>query len=1558
MTHSTTPQGLPPRQGLYDPQFEHDSCGVGFVADIKGRKSHRIVRDALTVLTNLAHRGACGCEANTGDGAGLLLQKPHAFLKQTCLAHGIPLPAAEEYGVGMVFLPTDPAQRHECERRFEEIAAAEGCPVLGWRSVPTNNVLLGETALLSEPMVRQVFLARDPKLAGPMAFERKLYVIRKLAERRIRYSSVKGGSQFYIASLSYKTIIYKGMLMSEQLVPFYPDLDDPSMESALALVHSRFSTNTFPTWDRAHPYRYLAHNGEINTLRGNINWMRARQAMFESELFGDDLPKLLPILNEDGSDSAVFDNCLEFLVLSGRSLQHAVMMMVPAPWENHESMPDDQRAFYEFHSSLMEPWDGPASIAFTDGVRIGACLDRNGLRPSRYYVTKDDRVIMASEVGVLDVPPELIQQKGRLQPGRMFLIDTELGRIVSDEELKSNLAAEHPYRLWLDQHRVFLEGLGVRGEGSGSDGSVRSPNTEDRTPKAEHTTPSLSARQQTFGYTFEDLRFTLGPMAQEGVQPIGAMGNDTALAVLSNKPRALYDYFKQLFAQVTNPPIDCIREELITSTDTLLGSEGNLLRPGPESCHQIRLRSPILTNEQLEKLRHVERPGFRATTIPILFEAAQGAAGLKAALESIFQEADRAIADGVNILILSDRGISRELAPVPALLAVSALHHHLIREGTRTRVGLVLESGEPREVHHFALLIGYGAGAINPYLAYETLDDMIQSGILTGVDEPYAVKNYAKAVTKSIVKTMAKMGISTIQSYRGAQIFEAVGLNQAVIDRYFTGTPSQVEGIGLEAIAEEVLKRHARPWKSALPVHSVNGSALDPGGQFQWRSDGEYHLFNPKTIHKLQHACRANNYKAFKEYSELIDNQAKNLCTLRGLLDLKLAPEPIPIEEVEPVEAIVKRFKSGAMSYGSISQEAHETLAIAMNRLGGKSNTGEGGEDPARYVPLPNGDSKNSAIKQVASGRFGVTSQYLVNARELQIKMAQGAKPGEGGELPGRKVYPWIAKTRHSTPGVGLISPPPHHDIYSIEDLAELIHDLKNANHHARISVKLVSEIGVGTIAAGVAKAHADVVLISGHDGGTGASPLSSIYHSGTPWELGLAETHQTLVLNNLRSRIAVETDGQLKTGRDVVIAALLGAEEFGMATGPLVALGCILMRVCHLNTCPVGVATQDPALRKQFTGTPEHVVNFMRFIAQEMREWMALLGFRTVNEMIGRTDRIEPKRAIDHWKARGLDFSKILYQPPVPAHVGRYCQIPQDHGLDEALDNTRLLKLCEPALERGEKVRAKLPIRNTNRVVGTITGSELSRRCGPEGLPEDTIQLHFHGSAGQSFGAFIPRGMTLILEGDANDYLGKGMSGGKIILYPPAGSTFAPEENIITGNVAFYGATSGEAYIRGMAGERFCVRNSGIRAVVEAVGDHGCEYMTGGRVVVLGPTGRNFAAGMSGGIAYVLDLAGEFPRRCNMQMVALEELEDPEEIAEVCTMIHRHVGYTGSEHAQQILERWDEMVPQFVKVMPTDYRRVLEATERVMAMGLTGEEAVMAAFEENVRAEARVGGG
>ncbi len=1523
MNNNQTPR----KQGLYDPRFEHDACGVGFIVHKTGKKSHDIVEQALTILLNLDHRGACGAEKNTGDGAGILCQIPDLFFRKVTRDLGFTLPEAGQYGVGMLYTAPDAEIRGKSRQEFEKIAAEEGLKVLGWRDVPTDNSSLGNSAKSTEPFIEQVFIERDANLSDDLAFERKLYVIRK----RSHLNRQSFNRYWYPCSISSRTIVYKGQLMPVQVGDYFPDLHDPDFQSALGLVHSRFSTNTFPSWERAHPYRYIAHNGEINTLRGNINWMHARQSMFASPLFGEDIKRIQPVINIEGSDSLIFDNALELMVLSGRSLPHAVMMMIPEPWAAHESMSDEKKAFYEYHSCLMEPWDGPASIAFTDGTMMGAVLDRNGLRPSRYYVTKDDLVIMASEAGVLPIEPERVAFKGRLQPGRMFLVDMKEGRIVADEEIKEAIAKAHPYRQWLNENLVNLDDL---------------PAVETAPPE---TPVSLIQQQTAFGYTFEELRLLLAPMGRDGVEAVGSMGSDTPLAVLSDRPKLLYDYFQQLFAQVTNPPIDSIREEIITSPITTIGAERNLLDPQPESCHLIKLNSPILTNAQLARLQGNSE--FKTVTIPILFDPTSAVEGMRSTIEAICQEVDEAILAGASIIILSDRGIDKNHAPIPSLLAVAGLHHHLIRQGTRTRVGLVLESGEPREVHHYALLLGYGCGAINPYLAFATLGSMIEEGLLVGVDHQSACKNYIKAATKGVIKVASKIGISTLQSYRGAQIFEAIGLNRSVVDRYFTWTASRIEGADLAIIAKESLLRHGH----AFPDRDVNVHTLDIGGEYQWRKDGEAHLFSPETIHTLQQAVKLGKYDLFKQYSQLVNQQNQKFFTLRGLLTFKNR-ESIPIEEVEPIEAIMKRFKTGAMSYGSISKEAHESLAIAMNRIGGKSNTGEGGEDSERYTwTNERGDSKNSAIKQVASGRFGVTSLYLSQARELQIKMAQGAKPGEGGQLPGKKVYPWIAKVRHSTPGVGLISPPPHHDIYSIEDLAELIHDLKNANRAARVSVKLVSEVGVGTIAAGVAKAHADVVLISGFDGGTGASPQTSIKHAGLPWELGLAETHQTLVLNNLRSRIAVETDGQMKTGRDVVVATLLGAEEFGFSTAPLVTLGCIMMRVCHLNTCPAGVATQDPLLRKNFIGDPEYTVNFMKFIAQEVREIMAELGFRTLNEMVGRTDVLEPKQAVEHWKAKGIDLTPILYQPEVDAEVGRYCQIPQDHGLDKCLDITVLLDLCKDAIEKGEKVKATLPIKNINRVVGTILGNEITKRHW-EGLPEDTVHLHFQGSAGQSFGAFVPKGVTLELEGDANDYVGKGLSGGKIIVYPPKGSTFVAEENIIIGNVALYGATSGEVYISGVAGERFCVRNSGVNTVVESVGDHACEYMTGGKVVVLGPTGRNFAAGMSGGVAYVLDESGDFATRCNTQMVALEALEG-EEIDDLRELIQRHADYTQSQKAALVLANWSEMLPKFVKVMPKDYKRMLQCIKEALDSGLTGDSALDAAFEANARDVARIGG-
>jgi glutamate synthase (ferredoxin) len=1508
-------------EGLYDPAFEHDSCGVGFVVDMRGRKSHVIVRNALTVLKNLQHRGACGCEENTGDGAGILIQKPHKFFQKACRDAGFELPDAEKYGAGLVYLPRDPEQSRQCQAIFERITVEEGQSVIGWRDVPTDDSLIGPSAKACEPDFKQIFIGRSEAITDTMAFERKLYVIRKRTEHAILQTGMTEKDMFYVPSLSSRTFNYKGMLIASQLEPMFPDITDPDVESALALVHQRFSTNTFPSWPLAHPFRYICHNGEINTLRGNINWMKAREALCESPLLGADLKKILPIIFESGSDSAVFDNVMEFLLMTGRPLAHAILMMIPEAWSGHETMDKNRKAFYEYHACLMEPWDGPASIAFTDGEVIGAVLDRNGLRPSRYYVTKDNIVIMASEVGVLDVPPENILLKERLHPGRIFLVDTRAGRIIGDEELKQQFVSEHPYGKWLKDNMVPLENL---------------PN-----PKNIHGTDpdTLLQRQQAFGYTHEDLKFIMAPMVIEGAEPVGSMGTDAALAVLSNRPRLLYDYFKQLFAQVTNPPLDGIREELVTQISSTIGPEQNLLRPTPESCRRIRIQSPLLTNEELARIRDMNLPYFRTKVVSILYPVAAGGPGLEQALREVCARVDQAVRDGFTYVILSDRGVDQRLAPIPALLAVSGAHHHLIRGGNRTRVGLVLESGEPREVHHYATLIGYGVEAVNPYLAFESISDLIGNGYVPKMAFDKAVKNYIKAVNKGLLKTTSKMGISTIQSYRGAQIFEAIGLDQRFVATYFTGTASRIGGIGIDVVAQETSLRH----HNAFPDRPVKQPELEWGGEYQWRRDGEYHLFNPTTVFKLQHATRAGQYNIFKEYTSLVDEQSEHLATLRGLFEFQNLT-PIPIEEVEPIENILKRFSTGAMSYGSISQEAHETLAIAMNRIGGKSNTGEGGEDPARYIPDPNGDSRRSAIKQVASGRFGVTSEYLVNADDLQIKMAQGAKPGEGGQLPGTKVYPWIAKVRHSTAGVGLISPPPHHDIYSIEDLAQLIYDLKNSNPRARIHVKLVAEVGVGTVAAGVAKAHSDVVLISGYDGGTGASPISSLKHAGLPWELGLSETQQVLVRNKLRDRIVVQTDGQLKTGRDVVIAALLGAEEFGFATAPLVVMGCVMMRVCHLNTCPVGVATQDKRLRAKFSGKPEFVENFFRFIAEEVREYMAQLGFRTVNEMVGRVDKLDVRRAVDHWKARGLDFTRILHKPEAGPEVGVYCSTRQKHGLEKSLDVTTLVPLCKDALEQRKVVDIILPIRNTNRTVGTILGYEITRRYGAEGLPDDTINVHFNGSAGQSFGAFVPRGVSLTLEGDANDYIGKGLSGGKIIVYPPRYSTFIAEENILVGNVALYGATGGKAYFRGIAGERFCVRNSGVHAVVEGVGDHGCEYMTGGRVVIIGRTGRNFAAGMSGGLAYVLDEQGDFAIRCNLDMVELETLADEEDARLVQSLIEQHLYYTESTVAARILQNWGEISAKFVKVVPKDYKRVLAAIKRAEETGTPVDDAVMEA--------------
>ena len=1518
------------KSGLYDSSFEHDSCGVGFVADLRGRKSHKILKIAIECLVRMHHRGASGSEEATGDGAGILTQLPHKFFARECERLHIILPGAGEYAVGMLFLPQDSGLREQSEKTFERIAAEHDLRVLGWRDVPVNNWNLGEKSINSQPFIRQVFVGKTEKIADTEHFERKLYVTRRWTKELLTRENPIFDEQFYVPSLSTKTIIYKGMLTTHQLASFYLDLNDLAFETGLAVVHSRFSTNTFPNWNRAQPLRYIAHNGEINTLRGNVNWMYARENRLKSNLFGEDFSKTLSILDAYVSDSGAFDNALEMLHLAGRTLPHGVMMMIPEPLSKANKMSDAKRAFYEFHSALLEPWDGPASITFTNGEIIGAVLDRNGLRPSRYTVTKDGLVVMASEVGVFDVAPENVLKKGRLQPGRMFLVDTKEGRIVADEEIKEKISGEKPYREWINEHQLHINDLP-------KPFFTHEPNHE-----------TILQRQRAFGYTEEELRVILQPMAVGGAEAVGSMGNDTPLAVLSRKPQLLYNYFKQLFAQVTNPPIDAIREELVTSTDTMIGRDDNLFEPTPEAAHHIRLNSFILTNEELEKLRYLGdsdsiwgKSKFRSITIPMLFDREHGAQGLEWALETLCHQTSQAVKDGYDLFILSDRQMSEYRVPIPALLAVSAIHHHLTREGTRTQVGFVLESGEPREIHHFALLLGYGATAINPYLAFETISDEVKQGIWE-IDEQKAINNYVKSVNKGVIKICSKMGISTIRSYTGAQIFEALGIADDVIEKYFTRTPSRIGGIGLNEIAGEALHRHEKAF-----FRRREADMLETGGEYQWRKTGEFHLFNPETVHTLQKATRQGDFELFKKYSRLINEQEMNQATLRGLLKFKKNRPSVPLEEVEPIEEIVKRFKTGAISYGSISQEAHETLAIAMNRLGGKSNTGEGGEDAERFEPLPNGDSRKSKIKQVASGRFGVTSHYLVNAEEIQIKIAQGAKPGEGGQLPGNKIYPWIAKTRHSTPGVGLISPPPHHDIYSIEDLAQLIFDLKNANDRARISVKLVSEAGVGTIAAGVAKAKADVILISGYDGGTGASPLTSLKHAGTPWEIGLAETHQTLVLNNLRSRVRLETDGQLKTGRDVVMAALLGAEEFGFSTAPLVSLGCIMMRVCHLNTCPVGVATQNPKLRGKFTGSADFVVNFMQFVAREVRELMAELGFRKIDELIGHTDVLEVNETIGNAKAVKIDFSAILHQPEVPADYGRFQAIAQSHELEKTLDKAVLLEVCRPALEKWQKVSAEFEIKNTDRAVGTILGSEISRNFGAEGLPDETINLKFHGSAGQSFGAFLPRGVSLTLEGDANDYIGKGLSGGKIVVFPSKQADFASHENIIVGNTAFYGATAGEAFISGIGGERFAVRNSGIEAVIEGVGDHGCEYMTGGRVIVLGKTGKNFAAGMSGGIAYVFDEHGDFSLRCNREMVRLGKIESSGEIEFVKDRISRHIELTESRIATQIVLNWDENLPKFVRVIPIDYEKMTLAQSRFLTKGFSEEEAAMSAFAE-----------
>jgi len=1489
---------FPKTQGLYNPRFEHDSCGVGFVCNINGKKSYDIIKQGIEVLERLSHRGAVGADPQTGDGAGILIQTPHLFLLKVCKGIDITLPEHGSYGTGLVFLPTDDKDRESCMEIFERVIKEEGQNSLGWRQVPVNSSAIGKGARDTMPFISQIFIEKNSDLDSQLAFERKLYVIRRQVENAIDSSPIDQKSFFYITNLSSRTLSYKGLLMPSQLSGFFLDLEDRTMESSLCLVHSRYSTNTFPTWDLAQPFRFLAHNGEINTLRGNINWVRSRERLIASDLFGTDIEKLKPIIVEGGSDSAAIDNIFELLVLSGRPLEHSMMMLIPAAWEYDKFMSKELKDFYRYHACSMESWDGPAAIAFTDGKNIGAVLDRNGLRPARYIVTKKDFVVMASEVGVLDIDPENIKVSGRLEPGKIFFIDTESGCIVNDSQIKENISKRQPYGKWNEANMVNLDKLI-----SGGIGAQKSEN--------------IIAQLKAFGYSREDLRMVIKPKAEEGKEPVGSMGNDIPHAFLSNKPQNLYSYFKQLFAQVTNPAIDSIREKLVMSLESFIGPEKNILEETPAHSHKLRVRNPILTNEEFEKIRDISINGFRTKTIYTFFDAASGRDGFARSLDRICFEAEYAIEKGYSFVILSDRGVDENNIALPALLATSAVHQHLVRKNIRSQVALVIESAEPREVHHFALLFGYGADCVNPYLAYEAIEYLIDEKEIK-LEKIEALKNFNKALTDGILKILSKMGISTLRSYRGAQIFEAIGLDSEFIGRYFTGTVSRISGTGIDGIADETIARH----KEAYPQRFNGRLHLTSGGVYQWKKDGEFHLWNPESIAALQDSTRSNDYEKYKEFAKAINDQSSNPTTLRSLFEF-VKKEPISIDEVESAENIMKRFATGAMSFGSISSPAHETIAIAMNRIGGKSNTGEGGEDPNRFITLPNGDSRRSAIKQVASGRFGVTMNYLVNSDEIQIKIAQGAKPGEGGQLPGYKVNEVIARTRYTTPGVTLISPPPHHDIYSIEDLAQLIFDLKNANPKARISVKLVSEIGVGTVAAGVAKGHADMILISGGDGGTGASPRSSIRHAGLPWELGLAETHQTLLLNNLRSRVRLQTDGQLRTGRDVAIAALLGAEEFGFCTAVLVIIGCVMLRHCHLNNCSVGVATQDKILQKRFRGRPEHIVNFFHFVACELREIMASLGIRTIDEMIGRTDLLQVNSDIVPLKAKGLDYSKILYKPEIKNDVDRYCTIKQDSGLDNVLDR-ELIKRCSNSFERKQNVKMSLKINNTNRAVGTMLSGEICRRCGDGVLLEDTIICKFQGIAGQSFGAFLTKGVTFELEGMTNDYVGKGISGGKIIAYPDEKSNYVADENIIIGNTSFYGATSGEAYICGMAGERFCVRNSGLYAVVEGVGDHGCEYMTGGRVIVLGQTGKNFAAGMSGGIAYVYDQDGTFKDRCNTDMVELEAVKE-EDKDTIYHLLHNHFKYTRSKKARRILDNMNEELRKFVKVMPLEYKRILE---------------------------------